>query len=87
MRLNFIRVGRSLYFSHHSIEKPHLWYVLTNPQNGTGFFVGVPVFTYKKFKDKTVILDKEDHPFIRHKSVVNYSQALYIPVCKNYKSN
>ena len=86
--MNLIRAGRSFYLPDcripgHEIKEPikyHLHFILTDPQSDTGNVVSVPVFTYKKIRDETVILHKSDHEFIEHKSFVSYSYAGYISV-------
>jgi hypothetical protein len=54
---------------------PHLWIVLTKPVDDTPYCVIVNLTTLKNAQDQTVILDKGDHPFIRHPSAIRYSDA------------
>lgn len=55
--------------------KPHLWFVLTDPDPETGKVVIVSLSTLRAGKDQTVILNRGDHPFITHESVIVYRDA------------
>jgi hypothetical protein len=55
--------------------KPHLWFVLTDPDPETGKVVIVSLSTLREGKDQTVILRRGDHPFITHESVIVYWDA------------
>jgi hypothetical protein len=51
----------------------HLWIVLTDP-DGNGEFLAVNLTGFELYKDATVVLDS-GHPFIKKKTVVQYSDA------------
>jgi hypothetical protein len=53
----------------------HLWIVCTRPLPVTTEAVVVGVTTLRNDADQTVLLAKGDHPFIKHDSVVRYSDA------------
>jgi hypothetical protein len=55
--------------------KPHLWFVLTNPDEQAAVVVAVMMVSRKRHTDDTVILNVGDHPFIRHESAIQYSTA------------
>lgn len=61
---------------------PHLWVVLTEASRPTGEVVIVNLTSKKAFSDTTVVLDRGDHPFISHPTVVNYSDARLTTVDK-----
>ena len=63
--MEIIRAGRSLLLSD---PKPHLWFVLTDPERKNDRVVAVMISTVKHYSDPTLILEVGDHPFIRHKS-------------------
>lgn len=52
----------------------HLWVLVTEP-DVTGEAVMVNLTTQRPHSDTTVVLQPGDHPFIRHPTVVNYSDA------------
>lgn len=54
---------------------PHLWIVLTDPDPKTDKVAAVMVVSQKTTTDKTVTLDIGDHPFIVHKSNLDYGGA------------
>jgi len=53
----------------------HLWIVLTGPHGTPPQAVMVNITTQRLHSDTTVVLDRGDHPFVRHPSVVNYADA------------
>jgi hypothetical protein len=55
-------------------EVSHLW-VLVTPPDADGDAVMVNLTTQRPHSDTTVVLQPGDHPFIRHSTVVNYSDA------------
>ena len=54
---------------------PHLWFVITEPQPDEGLCVIVSLTTLRHDRDQTMLLNVGDHPFIRHASIVLYSDA------------
>ncbi len=78
--MNIITSGKAILISDPPFNKPHLWIVLTDPQNKPERVVTVMVRTVTKFTDQTLILNKGSHPFIRHESSVHYSSARYFTV-------
>ncbi len=53
---------------------PHLWAVITEPESD-GRCVIVSITTLRNDVDQTVILQPNDHPFIRKPSAVYYQRA------------
>lgn len=58
---------------------PHLWVVVTAP-NEKGELVIVSITTLRHDGDQTVILQRGDHPFIRHQSTVFFGDAMIVEV-------
>ena len=73
--MEIIRPGRTLYFYKPPRIKPHLWFILTEPEGDVNKFVAVMVRTRRGYTDNTTILDIGDHPFIQHESAVDYGSA------------
>ena len=55
--------------------KAHLWIVVTEP-TADGSCVMVNITTPKGHRlDRTVVLQKGDHPFVQHESIISYGDA------------
>ena len=61
---------------------PHLWVVITDPDDDDGRCVIVSVTTLRHGVDQTVFLSPGDHPFIRHRSVIYYIDARMVSAQK-----
>lgn len=70
-----IEPGFTILLPKPSHNVPHLWVVLTEPVGPEGEVVIVNLTSKKAFSDATVVLNRGDHPFVRHPTVVNYSDA------------
>ncbi len=57
---------------------PHLWIVLTPPDQQTNLCAIVSVTTLRNTKDQTIILRIGDHPFIRHESTILHGDAMIV---------
>lgn len=57
---------------------PHLWFVITDPDPVTYLCAMVSLTTLRGDKDRTVVLQPADHPFITHSSVVHYIGAVIV---------
>ena len=53
---------------------PHLWVFLT-AEDSDGNFLLAPISSDRHYKDQTVILESEDHPWLRHSSVIEYDKT------------
>lgn len=76
--MNVISAGSSLLLAERgepALNKPHLWFVLTDPHGDPPSVVAVMMRTVTKFTDATVTLRPGDHPFVKHDSAVQYSTA------------
>ena len=61
-------------------ETAHLWIIVTAPEAGSGQAVMVNLTTQRPHSDTTVVLNAGDHPFVRHPTVVNFSDARFVDV-------
>ncbi|ANV90790.1 hypothetical protein [Picosynechococcus sp. PCC 8807] len=68
--------GTTFHYGKNAYNK-HLHIILTDPEDVKGeiLVVMVNLTTMRQGADTTVILDKSDHPFIKHPSVVAYIHA------------
>jgi len=55
--------------------KPHLWFLITEPDAASFQCVIVNVTTLRSHCDRTLILQKGEHPFIRQPSAVSFADA------------
>jgi hypothetical protein len=78
--MELVRSGRALLIREPPDIPPHLWFVVTDPQGMTPQVVAVMLRTARSFTDNTTVLEPGDHPFIRHKSAVQYSTARFFRV-------
>jgi hypothetical protein len=78
--VNVIAAGTALLLSEPPLFKPHLWFVLTDPEGQPETVVVVMMVTAKKHTDTTVLLQPGDHPFVKHESSVHYSSAKWFRV-------
>src|SRR5690242_7488672 len=63
----------------------HLWIVLTEPEPITQLAVCVNVTSKTRYCDTTVVLKPGCHTFIKHESVINYSDARQMDIGKVYQ--
>jgi hypothetical protein len=62
----------------------HLWVVISDPAQAH-FVLLVNFTSYREDKDLACVLDAGDHPFIKHKTCVNYIKAKLIPIATYQK--
>lgn len=53
----------------------HLFVVISNPQESPKEILIVPIMSWRVGKDESCILELGDHPFVVHKSYINYHSA------------
>lgn len=58
----------------------HLWMVISDLNADPNFVVIVNFTTWRADKDQACIVDVGDHPYIQHKSCVNYRKAKHVDV-------
>ena len=56
---------------------PHLWIVLTDPEDNPPQVVVVNLTSLRPGADLTVALNRGDHPFVRHETVVFFGDARF----------
>ena len=78
--MNIVGSGRVLLLAEAPLNKPHVWFVLTDPEGDPPRVVAVMVRSARSFTDPTVVLQPGDHPFIRHESSVHFSTARWFKV-------
>ena len=61
-------------------ETEHLWIIVTEIDAITKKAVCVNVTTRQNHSDTTLVLQVGDHAFLKHESVVNYSDAREMPI-------
>jgi|ERR1035437_535294 hypothetical protein len=59
----------------------HLWIIATEP-NSEGLFAITSFTTLKGAKDRTVILQRAEHPFLKWDTCISYAQAEIISIEK-----
>jgi hypothetical protein len=66
--------GDTFLFPLDGSEIAHLWVVATAP-DGRGEFAVVSLTSLAGAKDRTVVLQQGEHPFLRHPTCVHYGAA------------
>lgn len=74
--------GKTFHLPTRLEEKRHLWIVVTDPDGIPEKVVIVNLTTLRHNSDMTVTLDRGDHRFIKHQTVVNYASARFVEVIK-----
>ncbi len=70
-----IYAGRTFFRSTSQQSKNHLHVVLTEPEGDPPQVVIVNLTSAQTWSDQTVVLDEGEHPFVKHRTVVNFSDA------------
>ena len=70
-----VSCGETFFLSGTHDTEPHLWIVLTDPEGNPGEVVVVNLTSQRPGSDATVVLQRGDHPFVRHDTVVYYGDA------------
>lgn len=78
--MDLVRPGRALLLRESPGAKPHLWFVLTEPEGNPARIIAVMLRTKQRFTDPTLVLVAGDHPFVRHDSSVHFSTARWFTV-------
>jgi len=74
------KVGDTIKFENFSGGYEHLWIVITPPHGDPPQVIIVNVTSLKANSDRTIILDVGDHPFIKHPTVIYYTDAKIVRV-------
>ena len=62
----------------------HFWVIISDPSHTVDRIVIVNLTSWRGLagEDESCVLDKGDHPFVKHKTYVNYRDALIVEACK-----
>jgi hypothetical protein len=66
--------------THEPVE--HLWILITKPNPLNDSSIWVNVTTARPGSDQTTVLQRGDHPALRHESVINYRGAKLVDLVK-----
>ena len=75
-----IYAGKTFFRSTPPANKSHLWISVTNPEGTPEQVVIVNLTTHRNGCDTTVLLNSQDHRFIKHETVVRYVDAQFAQV-------
>lgn len=53
----------------------HLWIIVNDPSKSPELIVMVNMTTHRDDKDQACVLDVGDHPYIKRRTCINFSQA------------
>lgn len=70
--------GDAILMPSPGVSSLHLWIIITDPSKDSGTAVIVSITTRRAHSDLTLIVKPSDHPWIKHDSVVMYSDASII---------
>jgi len=75
-----LQCGDTFLIPKNSKATEHLWVIVTEVDAVSNTAVCVNVTTRQSHSDTTCILVPGDHPFVRHESVINFSDAREMPI-------
>lgn len=77
MRLSLSAGDTFLTVSKSPSVSDHLWFIISDPtlDEHNILFVNLTTWIPDRKQDESCILNRGEHPFIRHKSIINYSRA------------
>jgi hypothetical protein len=67
-----VKAGDTLFFAG---RDDHLWVIISDPAIDPQRIIIVPFITYQRYYDQSCIVQAGEHPFVKHKTLVNYSVA------------
>jgi hypothetical protein len=68
-----MRAGDSFRFV--GMRDTHLWIILSDPEIDPERILIVNLTTWKDYHDQACVLDGGEHPFVHHRTCVNYPEA------------
>ena len=74
-----MQAGECFLIGGHGLT-PHLWIVLTQPSGDPARVLIASCTSRKPWSDDTILLDRGDHPFIRHETVIAYTEVRIVEV-------
>ena len=58
----------------------HLWIIVSDPIQDCERVLIVNMTSYDRTKDDACILQRDDHPFVKHKTCINYEDGQIVPM-------
>ena len=74
-----MQAGECFLIGGHGLT-PHLCIVLTQPSGDPARVLIASCTSRKPWSDDTILLDRGDHPFIRHETVIAYTEVRIVEV-------
>lgn len=69
-----MNAGDTLYVNNPGLQyDSHLWVIVSDPDIDPRSVLIVNFTSWRADKDQACVVDKSDHPYIRHKTCVNYA--------------
>jgi hypothetical protein len=81
-----LKCGDTFLLPKRSTDREHLWIIVAEIDQSTGKAVCVNITTEQTDCDKTCQLNKGDHSFVKHASVIFYQDAREIELAKVEKA-
>ncbi len=63
----------------------HLWTIISDPKVDPEHVLIVNLTTWEPLKDQACILEVGDHPYIQHRTCVNYGEAKVVTLAALYQ--
>ena len=60
----------------------HLWAVISNTQPSVDEIVIVNFTSWRQGEDESCVLNKDDHPYIQHRTYISYRDARVVSLAK-----
>jgi hypothetical protein len=57
------------------VADEHLWMIISDPALDPDRVLMVNFSTWKPYHDQACVVDRGDHPFLKHRTCVNYPEA------------
>jgi hypothetical protein len=73
-----VKAGDTFLLADPGID-PHLWFVLSDPSLDSQNVVVASFTTWEPYKDPSCIVQRGDHPWIKHKTCVYFRGAQILP--------
>jgi hypothetical protein len=71
-----IEVGATFMLAkEHEVIDNHLWVILSDPQAFPDHVVIVSVTTHTPEKDQACIIERNEHPWVTHRSCISYAHS------------
>jgi len=71
-----VQEGNTFLFP--NAEDDHLWMIISDPAKDSKNVVILRFLSYQDYQEQTCIVESGDHPFVRHKTCVDYAAAMLV---------